>query len=112
MPQEQIGLKRISEFGFMAAFGLITMSSSITDNLSITTNKKPINFSNSPVYVYNEQSLFNSSMLSEKAIGDIILHDNVSSVEHTQKSINVNLHITKIRKHISHFDFEEEFEEI
>lgn len=63
-------------------------------------------------YLWSDNTVCNSSLLSRQAVGDIIsVKKKANSVQRHEK-INVNLQIIKISKHISNFDFEEEFEEI
>lgn len=112
MPQEQIGLKKISGFGIVAAFGLITMSSNMVNNSLTTINAKPVYFYESPSYFYRGNKVCNSSMLSRQVVGDILSIAKKSDLIQQQEKIKVNLQITKISKHVSDFDFEDEYEEI
>lgn len=112
MPQEQMKLKRISGIGVVAAFGLITMSSSIASQSLTTMNIRPDYYYEAYNYPVFDDTVCNSSLLFRQAVGDFISVDkNADSVQQHEK-INVNLQITKISRHISNFDFEEEFEEI
>ena len=58
--------------------------------------------------------MFLSSSLGEQAGGDILINQNDISdnylIRHKRRS--VQLQITKVSKHVSKFDFEEEYEEI
>lgn len=112
MPQEQMGRKRMSGIGVAAAFGLITMSSSIASQSLTTINIHPEYCCEAHNYSLSDNTVCNSSLLFRKTVGDFISVDkNADSVQQHEK-INVNLQITKISRHISNFDFEEEFEEI
>lgn len=111
MPQEQNGLKKISGIGVVAAFGLITMSSSIASQSLTTLNIRPDCYE-AHNYSLANNTVCNSSLLSRQAIGDIISVDKKADFVQQHEKINVNLQITKISRHISSFDFEEEFEEI
>lgn len=53
-----------------------------------------------------------SSALAERARGDILTTSEEFEFFEKHQKKNVNLQITKITKHISKLDFEEEFEEI
>ena len=44
--------------------------------------------------------------------GDIVSFDRVSEFVQRHERISVNLQITRITKHVSSFDFEDEYEEI
>lgn len=112
MPQEQIGLKRIPSIGIVAAFGLITLSSSIASHSFTTVNKRPDYYYEAHNYTLTDNTICTSSLLSRQAVGDIISIDKKADFVQQHEKINVNLQITKISKHISNFDFEEEFEEI
>ena len=112
MPQEQIGLKRIPGIGVVAAFGLITMSSSILSQSLTTMNIQPDYYFEAHNYSLAENTVCNSSTLSRQAIGDIVSIGKKTDFVQQHEKINVNLQITKISKHTSNFDFEEEFEEI
>ncbi len=111
MPQEQFGIKRLPGIGVVAAFGLITMSSSIASQ-SLTT----MNIQHDYYYEAHNYSLAdgvsNSSLLSRQAVGDIVSLAKKADFVQQHEKINVNLQITRITKHVSSFDFEEEFEEI
>lgn len=112
MSQEQMGLKRIPGIGVVAAFGLLTMSSSIASQSLTTMNIRPDYYYEAHNYSLSDNTVCNSSLLSRQAVGDIIsVNKKADSIQQHEK-INVNLQITKISKHISNFDFEEEFEEI
>lgn len=111
MPQEQNGIKRMQGI-VVAAFGLLTMSSSIAGNSLTTMNAcPPYNFETHN-YIHNDTTICNSSMLSRQAVGDIVSVDKKPDFVQQHEKINVNLQITKITKHISTFEFEEEYEEI
>ena len=106
------GVKRITSIGLVATFGLITMSSAMGDNLLTTINSKPYNFLNVPGYVLTDEKVSNSSALSEKSVGDIVRSDTKMNFIQNHKKKSVKLEITKISKHKSFFEFEEEYEEI
>lgn len=112
MSQEQNGLKKIQGIGVVAAFGLLTMSSSTASNSFITMNISPAYNYETHNYINNDNTVCNSSMLSKQAIGDIISVEKKADFVQQHNKINVNLQITKITKHVSSFEFEEEYEEI
>lgn len=112
MPQEQMSFMKISGFGVVAAFGLLTMSSNLSDASVTSMNIKPEYFCEAPGYFNGEETVYNSSMLFKQAIGDIVSLDRVSEFVQRHDKISVNLQITKITKHVSSFDFEDEYEEI
>ena len=51
-------------------------------------------------------------MLSRQAVGDIVSFEKRADFVQQHEKINVNLQITKITRHISSFEFEEEYGEI
>ena len=112
MPHEQMSFMKISGFGVVAAFGLLTMSSNLSDASVTSMNIKPDYFYEALGYFNGEETVYNSSMLSKQAIGDIVSFDKVSEFVQRHDKISVNLQITKITKHVSSFDFEDEYEEI
>lgn len=112
MPQEQMGLKRIPGIGVVAAFGLITMSSSISSQSLTTMNIQSDYYYEAYNYSMVDNTICNSSTLSKQAVGDIVSVEKKADFVQQHEKINVNLQITKISKHVSNFDFEEEFEEI
>lgn len=112
MPHEQMSFMKISGLGVVAAFGLLTMSSNLSDASVTSMNIKPDYFYEAPGYFNGEETVYNSSMLSKQAIGDIVSFDRVSEFVQRHDKISVNLRITKITKHVSSFDFEDEYEEI
>lgn len=111
MPQEQFGIKRLSGIGVVAAFGLITMSSSIASQ-SLTTMNIQHDYDYEAHNYSSADGVSNSSLLSRQAVGDIISLEKKADFVQQHEKINVNLQITGITKHVSSFDFEEEYEEI
>lgn len=112
MPHEQMSFMKISGLGVVAAFGLLTMSSNLSAVSLTSMNIKPAYFYESLGFFNGEETVCNSSMLSKQAIGDIVSFDRVSGFVQRHERINVNLQITRITKHVSSFDFEDEYEEI
>ena len=112
MLQEQNGIKRIQGIGVVAAFGLLTMSSSIAGNSFTTINVSPSYYYEVHNFINNDNTVCNSSMLSRQAVGDIVSIEKKSDFVQQHEKVNVNLQITKITKHVSSFEFEEEYEEI
>lgn len=112
MSQEQNGIKRIQGIGVVAAFGLLTMSSSIASNSFTTINVSPAYYYEVHNFINNDNTVCNSSMLSRQAVEDIVSVEKKADFAQQHEKINVNLQITKITKHVSCFEFEEEYEEI
>ena len=112
MAHEQNGLKKMSGIGVVAAFGLITMSSSITSQSLTTMDNKYDYYYEANNYLAADNTVCSSSELSKKAVGDIIVNEKKMDFISKQKKINVNLQVMKISKYVSNFDTEEEFEEI
>ena len=113
MLQEQVRLKQISNIGVVAAFGLITMSSGITNQSLTTMHATPGYYFEANNYSFDDSTkICNSSILSKQSVGDIISVDRKSDFVQQHGKINVNLQIKKILKHVSFIDLEEEYEEI
>lgn len=112
MLQEQNGLNRIPGIGVVAAFGVITMSSSIASQSLTTMNIRPDYYCEAHSYSSTDNTVCNSSSLFRRAVGDIFSVERKADFVQQHEKINVNLQITKISKHIPSFAFEEEFEEI
>lgn len=106
MSHDQISFMKYSGVGVVAAFGVLTMSSSLP-YVSVASMNPVSIFSETSGCFIGEETICNSSMLSNQAIGDI-----VSEYVKQLDKIKVNLQITKITKHLSHFDFEDEYEEL
>lgn len=102
----------IQGIGAVAAFGVLTMSSSIASNSFTTLNVNPAYYYEAHNYINNVNTVCNSSMLSKQAVGDIVSVEKKADFVQQHEKINVNLQITKITKHVSSFEFEEEYEEI
>lgn len=112
MPIEQMSFMKVSGLGIVAAYGLLTMSSNLSDASITSMNIKSDFFYEAPEYFNGEETLYSSSTLSKQAVGDIVSFDRVLDFVQKHKRINVNLQITKINRHISSFDFEDEYEEL
>jgi len=113
MVQKQINSHLISNIGIFAAFGVLTMSSSFTATSNSTLNSSVSLFFESAYTYNNTGDLCSSLMQKSNQMGDILVASNLNEEfvqEH--KKINVNLQITKINKHVSNFDFDDEYEEI
>ncbi len=98
--------------GVITVLSLASMSQEVKDSITSCT---PIE------YGYEAASLFSdkigevciSSELQNNVIGDIVIDDSVMSDFVRNCKINsIKLRITEISKHVSKFDFEEEYEEI
>lgn len=88
------------------------MSSSSVSNSVTTMNISPDYYYEAHNFINNDNTVCNSSMLSRKAVGDIVLAEKKADFVQEHERINVNLQITKLTKHVSSFEFEEEYEEI
>jgi hypothetical protein len=114
MNQERISFHLISNIGIFATYGVLTMSSPSNVTDTSTLNLTISSFSEF-TYNYNDNiyDLSTSLMKCENQIGDILIDDENNEVflqEH--KKININIQVAKIKKHISNFDFDDEYEEI
>ena len=110
MSQEQRGLKKMS--GIIDACGFLTMSSSIATPSFTTMQTVPAYYSEIFNFSLTDHAICNSSMLSKRALGDIVSMEKKTDFVQQHEKTKVNLQITKIKKHISNFEFEEEYEEI
>lgn len=111
MRKEQVEPRRKSSIVFMAAFGMITMSSNINSSFT-TMNLQPSHYYEARNYLDSQDTVCHSSTLSKKVVGDIVSVGKSSDfIKHCEK-IDVKLQITKITKYVSSFEFEEEYEEI
>ena len=110
MLQKQMEIKRNSPIVFVAAFGLITMSSGVMQSQT-TVNVSPY-FLETYSCLFDNNTMCNSSMLSKQAIGDIVYQEKKSDFVQQHEKKKVCLKIVKIEKHVSDFDFEEVYEEI
>ena len=112
MSQEQTNFKWISGVGVVAAFGLFTLSSNYPLKNIETMSVYPEYRYEASRFNCFENTVCNSSLFSSKAFGDIIVSENNNDFMQTHKKIHVNIKVQKIKKHVSSFDFEEEYEEI
>ena len=109
-------MNKMSGFGLsvLTVFSVASLSSNVVGG-SITSNVTNPYFYES-VSVINDESggLCLSSNLSEQVVGDILADRNIIEenywVKHEKRK--VQLQITNITKHVSKFDFEEDYEEI
>lgn len=109
-------MNKMSEFGLsvLTVFSVASLSSNMAGG-SITSNVFNPYFYES-VSVINDESgaLCLSSNLSNQVVGDILTERNSIEenylVKHEKRK--VQLQITNIAKHVSKFDFEEDYEEI
>ncbi len=98
--------------GFITVLSLASMPQGVKGSM---TSCVPVE------YEYDSESLFSdtigevcvSSELQNKTIGDIVIDNSVMSEFVQNHKANIfKLHITGVSKHVSKFDFEEEYEEI
>ena len=107
----------------MSGLGLsvLTVASLASLSSSVVEGSFASNIMN-PQYHYESISIISdesgalclSSNLSERVSGDILLDKNDAEENYLVKheKVKVQLQITDIKKHVSRFDFEEEYEEI
>ena len=111
MITENIATKRvISGASVIAAFGLITMSSSMTSNTVMTWAESYNAYYEPSGFDAREETVSNSSLLSKEMIGDVVLVNNDISFSKSYERKHVKLRIVKTSRHISHFDFDDEYE--
>lgn len=60
----------------------------------------------------DDYTVCNSSVFSREKAGDIVSIEKRSYFVQQHETININLQITKLTKHVSSFEFEEKYEEI
>lgn len=108
--QTTYNIKKAS-IGVITFLGLATMS---LQNTSLTSGISNTNM-HVPAYVVNDRqgAVCMSSCLADKTAGDIVVaveSKDLLPIRHKVK--NAKLYIKEIKKHVSSFDFEDEYEEI
>lgn len=116
MSQEASDLKRIAGIsaGVMTFLSMTTMPYGMSDVNSFTSNNNyPFSYE-SPVFVNDNQGeLCISSPMTNLVRGNIMtVTQDVSEYVSTHTKRIVYLQVTKVSKHKSNFEFEEEYEEI
>lgn len=101
--------------GVMTALGVVLSASTATPllngNFTSNLNRAFVYEGISPFGDYGGE-LCVSSTLSEEVRGDVMAsHKDVKRYENHEK-ISVQLQILQVRKHVSQFDFDEEYEEL
>ncbi len=115
MVQDTYNVKKVSGLGIkvMTFLSIATISSNtFGESVTLSSNKQ---YSYEAISVFNDSKgeLCTSSPMPEYFCGEIMAdNDDFGKVNIQREKRRVQLQITKIRKHVSHFEFEEEFEEI
>ena len=99
--------------GVLTISSIASLSNVATFDLTTTGNNQYCYESISFIDV-EQGDLCVSSELNDCAVGDRLteIESQEMGLLSKHKMIEVKLHITEVKKHISNFDFEEEFEEI
>ena len=113
MESKAYTLRRVSTIGAITFLSAATMST----NLPTNTMTSSINnsFVTAGVASFNdiEENLYSSSSLVDAAIGDVVTRENtMDDVKISHEQIDVKLKITEIRRHVSEFDINDDYEEI
>jgi hypothetical protein len=113
MSLELNGLQILKNVGLVAAYGVLTFSSQSSSEFNGSSLNMPVPIIYEPLYtyIYDGNDLSSTLMKNGNQMGDII-DDNNKEFTTDGKKVNVTLKITKISKHISSFDFEDEYEEM
>ena len=115
MAQTAYNIKKLSGIGLsvVTLLNIATISPNMYTN-SLTANTSAYySYAAVPTYSDDQGELCISSMLADEVRGDVLLSNgNIDEYVPKHKKMNVKLKITKITKHVSKFDFEEEYEEI
>lgn len=110
--QGTYNIRKVS-VGVITFLSLATASTSI-HNTSLTSGMSDM-YSYESAYVINDNqgAVCLSSSLSDQTTGDIILAaENNDLIPITHNSMSAKLYIKEVKKHISRFDFEDEYEEM
>lgn len=96
--------------GVMTFLSMAAVSPDIHSSMTSTLNN-PYKYEG--IYLCSDDNLCTSSVLVEKAIGDVVCEKSIESdFVSTHEKYGVQIKVNQIKKHISTFDFEEEYEEI
>lgn len=100
--------------------GVITFLS--IASVSSNTGNSNMTLTTSNGYAYEAADIINdnkgevciSTNLSNQVVGDLIAgnKEKMEDLSRSNEAKNVKIHITEVSKHISKFDFEEEYEEL
>ena len=113
MSTDNTSTKRvITRASVIAAFGLITMSSSMASDAMLTCVESSNAYYAPSGFDTREEVVYNSSFLSKETIGDVVVVNNDISFSKFYERKNVKMHIVKTSKHVSRFDFDDEYEEL
>lgn len=96
--------------GVMTFLSMATVSPDIHSSMTSTLNNQ---YKYGGIYSCSDGNLCASSVLAEKAIGDVVCDKSIESdfvLKHEKYGVQIK--VNQIKKHISTFDFEEEYEEI
>ena len=118
MINEAVGLKRFSGMGIqaitllsIAAMPTTIQSGWISDKYTLCTNT---------IYDYNSATIISDNIgelclfsdFFNKTIGNIVNIEDISEFVSSHPRKKIKLNITKVKKHVSNFDFEEGYEEL
>ena len=110
--KSQFNARRLSNIGVLTAFG-ISMTAGVSGDMMTALIDVP----RYSVVDYESMMAMNTIPLSslefkKQAIGDIVVQNDEMDCLLQHKKIPVKLKIESIIKHVSSFEFDEEFEEI
>lgn len=110
-----INIRRIGAgVGFITFMSLASVSHNPANN-SLTSSISNAFAYESAVDIFNDDQgdVCISTNLSNQTVGDIISDkDEIVDLPARYEKQSIKLHITEVRRHITEFDFEEEYEEI
>ena len=116
MLQEAYDKKKLSSIGIgvgvVTFLSLASMSSNMCNN-SITMGTNGEYIYEGISYVNdNEGDMCISSEMSNMFRGDVVKNSDIIDFVHRREKKIIEIHVTRVSKHISTFDFEDEYEEI
>ncbi len=109
--QEAYNIRKIG-VGVITFISLATVGSNVTGNVT-SGMYNPYTYEAACLINDNQGEVCMSSELSKRTVGDLILNESdFYDFSASRKVATVRLHITETIKHVSNFEFEEEYEEI
>lgn len=109
-------MKRPIGLGVMTALSVATLSATnpplFSHDAHTSSRNQPYVYEGVPSYSVYGGDLCTSSTLSEMASGDIVTSEKELDYHADRPKIRVQLKIRQVKQHISHFDFDEDYEEI
>lgn len=112
--QAYFNKKLVTGITAVTVLSIATISSNPLNSDLTTSSNSVYNYKPAALYSnYNGEMCFSSELIDQVG-GELLVNsgDNVVDLKRKSRMINVNLKISEVQRHISTFDFEEEYEEI